>query len=578
MFSFHGLSENMKLLVLGARQFAQEGVYPPIRRDKSSLTARFADWARPSRIGKWTRLTARERGGQFASHKKRVAVAKGVSAIDAHVLAAVGLTVFTGGTALAGLGATGAIVVVVKCLETAYKKYKHHQADERSGSSSTTGRIRGLLGMLNYGDIDNLARRTEKAIDHEKKFRRERAQGTRFPSCVEAIRLAWRYERWYKRVEESIANHRDYLNLCEVNNGLQDICCDAVCQMSAAGVELVKYFGQTYEPKHGAALQAGMTAAIPDEGYYFWDEWFEAVSKGSEDRALRKEDLQKVLNDARNKSGISSGVLAKYTEILRENKATGADALSTTGQKGVSTLAEGALGQIMSGHFSSMISQVGSASASSVASALGSIGLTAGVSALASIGTELWNDRHNMKALSSETGGSELEFTDRVFMLKHILENGRLERLSGSLGKLATDLEELNHLKDAIQTFSRLASSCSAESKAAAEEEAKDLAVAAYRAHKHLLEILTLGIWVSRLVSEIGGMLIEMIEGREGLKNSEDILKNQLMDLDQLGHDNCKGTCYGTGPGAEWYPLNGTEAARVAPPEEIEMVELGHVA
>ena len=46
----------------------------------------------------------------------------------------------------------------------------------------------------------------------------------------------------------------------------------------------------------------------------------------------------------------------------------------------------------------------------------------------------------------------------------------------------------------------------------------------------------------------------------------------------QLGHDNCRGTCYGTGAGAEWYPLSGTSACRHPPVEEIEMVELNRAS
>lgn len=578
MFSYDGLNENMKQLVNGARHYALQGVYPPIRRDISSLTSRFLDWARPSSLGKWTRLAVREKGGQFLSHNKRDLVGGGVSLLEAKIVAAVGLTVFTGGTALAGIGAAGAVFAITQCLNLAYKKYKRHQATETASSISPTERIRGLLGLLNYGDIQELAHRTEKAVDHEKKFRVEREATHGFLTCVDAVRVTWRYERWYKRVEESIANNTNYQNLCLVNNGLQDICCDAVAQLTSAGVELTKYYSEAQAVDRGTASRAVAAGTIPDEGYFFWDEWFEAVSRGREDRDVLKGNFQMVLNEAREKSGISVSALREYGRIVKENLTSGDGVAAQTGQSSLSAISSGSLSEVMSGHFRSMITQIGSASAQSVATALGTIGVTSGVSVLASIGASIWNDDHNMNALSTKTGGSELAFTDRVFMLKSILEHGRMERLSASLGSLGADLDVLDYLKSSLVTINQADGARSAASAAAAREEAKEMAVMAYRVHKHLLEILTLAIWVSRLVSEVGGMLLEMIDGTHGLKNSENAIKRQLMELDSRGHSHCKGTCYGVDRDAQWYPLSDTDASLPTYEVGIEMTDFGRAA
>ena len=105
--------------------------------------------------------------------------------------------------------------------------------------------------------------------------------------------------------------------------------------------------------------------------------------------------------------------------------------------------------------------------------------------------------------------------------------------------------------------------------------EVKELAVTVYRAHKYLLEVLTLGVWVSRLVAEVGGMLIEMIDGDQGLKHSEVLLQRHLKDLELRGHSGCRGTCYGS---ENWSPLNGTDAVHAGPPAEIEMTNFGRAA
>ena len=576
MFSFDGLSANLRHLVHGAKHYAQKGVYPPIRRNNSSKVSRFLDWARPSTVGKWTRLTVRERGGQLASHNKRSAVTHGSSLVAGKVVAATGLTVVSGGGFLAALGAAGAVFLVVKALKKAYGKYKRNQAKSTvAAADSPTELVRGLIGILSYGDIQNLARRSEKAVDHEKKFRTEQtASRNGFPTCVEAIRLAWRYERWYKRVEESIAQGTDYDNLCRVNSGIQEICADAAPQMADAGLVIMEYCCKKYDPTLGYTSFAKMTGGeLKNEGIFFWPTWFEAASASVPLKSLWEAEISKLLTEARSKSGINVKQLEIYAGIVEAELATGRSIATSTGKQSMSKLSQSvlkaSLSKLMSGAFRHSLTQVSHLSAGAIASVTVGTGMSAGISGLISIGAEIWNDRENMKILGSESGGRELSLEKRIFMLKHILEHGRLNRMGKGLQRLANELEKMNQLLVGIRAMD----TTSKDSKVA--REVKELAVTVYRAHKYLLEVLTLGVWVSRLVAEVGGMLIEMIDGDQGLKHSEVLLQRHLKDLELRGHSGCRGTCYGS---ENWSPLNGTDAVHAGPPAEIEMTNFGRAA
>lgn len=576
MFSLDGLSANMRQLVAGARHYADKGVYPPIRRDTSSNISQFLDWARPSSLGKLNRLMVRERGGQFFSHNKRAAGSTGASFVagKAAAVAIVGLSAVSGGSILAGLGALGAVLLVTNALKHAYDKHKHSQAKD-TVAVSPTEKARRMIGLLSHGDIQNLARRAEKAVDHEKKFRLEqiRTELQRgFITCVSAIEVTWRYERWFKRVEDSIVNGEEYQNLCQLNVGLQDVCADAAIRLANGGLVIVDYFCKNYDSTQVyTSLVDIIGANLQNEGVFFWPDWFEAAATANSlsPKSIWEAELQNVLLEARAKSGISVGQLTTYAHAVQEGTTSVGEIAAEVALEAPKTALHESLAEAIEGHFLHMVKEIGHGSAK----AIGTPGASLGLSALIGIGTEIWNDRGNMKILGSETGGSERSLSDRIFMLMHILEHGRLEHLGESLERLAEELETMSRLVVSVRTMdpSIIDSDPS--------KEVQELAVAAYKAHKHLLEVLTLSIWVTRLVSEIGNMLIEMVRGQtrgqEGLEESGLMLKGRLNELERRGHENCRGTCYGT---EKWHPLNGTDAALARPAGGEEPQRLNRAA
>lgn len=537
-----------------------------------------------------------------ASHNKRGLATTGTStaasigtsigvgaAIGGGAAVAVTAVAITGGIALAGLALGIGVVVLVGLYTTSQKGSAHERF--RGGAADSYGSsemMTDLKYLLTNGDLENLARFQQKAIDAGKEL--DKALLAPLNNCADAASVAYALHRYKWRLRDKLDNSREMAHI-ETFQLLIDTKIDAasqMCQMlgQVHTANLILHLASSESAVLGReqAISYGKSAPAVEMRDYtelLWASWYSGLTGGpgyvappfmqslirkvgarlgsGPPSARMKQAFAAILHEARTSSdGDHKNIGGKIADALRDGGITSriqsemSDVSTSVGNVGGVGANNFAAAQLQSILLSAGQTAASSASVSSAlgASAIGSTaniagsggaGLAAGllVSALVGYALEKENDKRNMKAIFEN---SVTDPAQRLWMLRSMLMAGRIETIADSYKKCQQSIVALQALYSSGDTINKtqIGSGYATTTHAQMVTATKHL----FRMQKHLLRMLALSTVVSKFHQELESQVSQMLDAYLKPDGAADeTVRAVVLQVGKHQH-NCAGTCY----------------------------------
>ena len=408
-----------------------------------------------------------------------------------------------------------------------------------------------LRYLLTHGELEKIARYHENALKTEKELflALMNAPSTGLANCGEAATLACKMSRHKKRLEEKLVADDRKKHVGMYNKLVQD----KIKESSALLQSLGKEFIESVVKHRLADGTLGRTASknpvlgvVKGEFRDYLElklkTWANDALKGSGDKkAAAFLDVLPLLYEAKMSStGDPNDIAGKVINAL-EAASLSTSSSGSTGQTGNKVAAMSAQtlldGILLTGKTAateaakiSVFGSMASGAPGSIA-ASGGAGFAAGllVSSLVGAVLEYKNDKNNMAALKTEK-----DPVQRIWILRSLLEAGRINILYESYRKTQESTERLNTLVTVFKAMSgRL-------SYALMTEAATHL----YRIQTHLIRMIAVGGLLNMFFNELdkeAGRMVRAWSDQGGLApRAIHIVKGQVMK-----DHACNGTCYG---------------------------------
>ena len=532
----HDVPQGVARLLLDTDKYAQNGVRPPIRTNRNSLFKRGMESLRPSHLGKFNRLMFREKAMEKIKHYKaaNIGTPAGTAAVyasDVGIKVLVGIG--TGLTTIASAGLSvglGAVYIGLKYLYDNEKKgLRRLKVEYYSLPSSNEPKkvMHALAQLLSNGELGALAHKAQKALVGQQKYANESRKwssisaGTK--TCGDAVLLSWRYLYFQKRLFESLQESKALAELLRFGKLASEAFEEVADGINATGERITKWW-----IRNSKAVRSGKRSPVQleDDGMMRWKTWYnhsnatrlgDYVKRGR--ASSKKEKLLNQFGEFCKATGYTGGVLgAKGAKnfayaIMKLGVARGTYAIGSNG-------------------IGSMMLKSTTKPPPSLNVAHGGVNCLAGaaVNLLITYAAQWWNDKNNMKQFMGESNGTHLSYEKRIWLLRSILEHGRIQGLYKCYSKMTDALAKANTLFDENRTDGK-------KMDAALSKIIGQL----YTAYAELAKGLALMVWVNRMLMEVGVAYTDMADYYEDeLVNMKQYLATQF----ESSHMHCKGTCY----------------------------------
>ncbi|MBF0226671.1 MAG: hypothetical protein HQK76_14555 [Desulfobacterales bacterium] len=534
----------------------------------------------------WTSQAEHNKRGLAAS-----AIGAGASAGTSFgVGTAVGVVSASGAIVVAG-ALTGGIAVGVLLLGLAivvgvkqYEKGKVNEAALRIDhfkEQTEIQRLDDLHYMLTHGQLTELARYQEKALETEKELREELNKVISPRKCVDSATLAYKMYRHKVRLEEKLLNDTRMEHVRAFKNMIDEKICDSSNQLKLLGEKFVRSL-MLIRKKNGTLITAGSAKGditeVKDYLELKWKSWvdeeldplFTFSTDGESEPILTFnseqnkrtffEELGLLLKDARKSSkGDQHDVGLKVTDKLKEEYNSGKLRLPQNKSENFENFSAKTLmnGMLNAGKDAAIeaakVDAMGAQFASSASSLAvsGGVGFAAGllVSTVISAVCDHYNDKNNSDALKTESDPKQ-----RIWFLRAMLENGRVEQLYESYKKIQEATDHITKHLALIQL----------EDRRPWFEDLVATASGFFRIQKHIIKMLSIGGILTSFFMELDQEVHRMAKAYE-----DDLVPNAIKSIAKtfefkgtkrvanmgLGrvlsyefvhttHPPCEGTCY----------------------------------
>lgn len=498
-----------------------------------------------------------------ASHAKRKIVSSGMgmvaSTTTGYVVGwATGLAATSAFVATAALtgGIAAGVLVLGLLIGIAVSQYQKAQKEQRKknlalGTRTNVQMLDDLRYLLTHGELEEIARYHEKALKTEKELfvSLMNTPSTGVSNCGEAATIAYKMYRHKKRLEEKLVADDRKKHVCLYNKLVQDKIKESSALLQSLGKEFVESvvkhrladgtLGRTASKKPTLGIVKG---EFRDYLELKLKTWVNDALKGSGDKkAAAFLDVLTLLYEAKMSStGDHNDVAGKVSNAL-DAASLSTSSLGSTGQTGNKVAAMSAQtlldGMLLTGKTAATEAAKISAFGSMASGAPGSIAASGGagfaagllVSSLVGAVLEYKNDKNNMAALKTEK-----DPVQRIWILRSLLEAGRINILYESYRKTQESTERLNALVTAFKAMNVR------PSYALMVEAATHL----YRIQKHVIRMIAVGGLLNMFFNELDkevGRMVRVWSDQGGLApRAIHIVKGQVVK-----DHACNGTCYG---------------------------------
>ena len=274
------LLAGVERILQDSEKYAQSGVRPPIRTNRSSIFKSGLEALRPSNLGKWNRLLFREKAKEKLKHSK----AKNIGTPAGNLVAFssdIGLKVLagtaTGLTTIASAGLSvglGTLYVGLKYLyDKERKELNRLKVEYYSLHNKEKKVMKALAQLLANGELSSLAHKAEKAIVAQEKYDRERQKWTQMSaegkSCGDSVLLAWRFLYFRKRLFESLKECNSLAELVKFEQMSHEAFAALAQNVEYMGRNIVRWWT---ENSHSIRVKSNHSP-LANDGLLRWRTW-----------------------------------------------------------------------------------------------------------------------------------------------------------------------------------------------------------------------------------------------------------------------------------------------------------------